>query len=771
MLMLKVIIVKNIPSLKHLFIFLTSIISYPVCGKMSSSMLTSILLINLDEVKNIQSQDNFTNRRSVIPVSTTTDDPESNEITLTNQLTGAEAKKTNSTLLNSIVTPFDASHLPPLETNQELTNSFKEAFSVNGSPSFTDLIESIQNLSSSKTSFDLSNTSFLSAMKSMISAYFEAGGQYDSQFDLPLALYSIVLPNVQQWGGTIGNWVKALAQSSTEAFVSAGKSTEDISYLSSSFADQTVNLIHYGGVSSDPINSTYDPKNADLTFVIHDLKLETVDIPLSEKLSDGTTFNPKKISIIQQLSIGLSQGYLNSLAFNDNSLGLTIDDIENFTKISDNSFPNKGLVEQNMISSFFDGLLNSSRRIENELFTYELINSSSNGFLLASTVATTSDPEYLDNNLHTISAEKISRQITQSLILNKSIDQNNVESYTVNTDWLQPDRLVESAAKGAAMGSQLATVLPKSMDYPNSWEIFTNSRREIAKAVAEGSSSGAINSSAWLSTIANENVSGETVLTSIDIEKISRSVSLGSMIGNTGLAIYYPTDQLVPIINFTAQGSAYGSLTASNLSDVSPDTTESILTSITRQTSLGSSLGASFEPTVLLNLRPDRNSRNEATIDHLTAASFGATFGAILGIKEKNVSILVSQRNNQPINNNIITEVKQAAKQGSIEGALAGAKIALGLDDVNQNTLQSKSAILKAINKANLRASSDSNSNTSANFLRTNSKDMLLLMKKFGINPRYTNPAKMYKRPVVVQIDEPPIDEEASDVISNASPL
>jgi hypothetical protein len=44
-------------------------------------------------------------------------------------------------------------------------------------------------------------------------------------------------------------------------------------------------------------------------------------------------------------------------------------------------------------------------------------------------------------------------------------------------------------------------------------------------------------------------------------------------------------------------------------------------------------------------------------------------------------------------------------------------------------------------------------------------------MKKFGINPRYTNPAKMYKRPVIVQVDEPPIDDEASEAINNASPL
>jgi len=29
----------------------------------------------------------------------------------------------------------------------------------------------------------------------------------------------------------------------------------------------------------------------------------------------------------------------------------------------------------------------------------------------------------------------------------------------------------------------------------------------------------------------------------------------------------------------------------------------------------------------------------------------------------------------------------------------------------------------------------------------------------------------MYKRPVIVQVDEPPIDDESSESINNASPL
>ncbi|MEL0098126.1 MAG: hypothetical protein VW907_01055, partial [Opitutae bacterium] len=103
--------------------------------------------------------------------------------------------------------------------------------------------------------------------------------------------------------------------------------------------------------------------------------------------------------------------------------------------------------------------------------------------------------------------------------------------------------------------------------------------------------------------------------------------------------------------------------------------------------------------------------------------------------------------------------------------ALAGAKLSLGLDEINSDTLKSKSVMLKAVNDANRKAAANSSSNVATQSLRTNPQDMLLLMRKFGISPRYTNPAKMYKRPVVVQIDEPPIDDESSDAINNASPL
>jgi len=199
---------------------------------------------------------------------------------------------------------------------------------------------------------------------------------------------------------------------------------------------------------------------------------------------------------------------------------------------------------------------------------------------------------------------------------------------------------------------------------------------------------------------------------------------------------------------------------------------------------------------VLLGLSPDAKENDRQTVDNLSAASFGATFGAIQGRKEQDLSDIDAGKTENKASDKInLTEITQSSKQGATEGALAGAKLALGLEDTSSENLGSKGVILKAINNANAQASSNANSSLSTasstpngsqlvgNPLRTSSKDMLLLMRKFGINPRYTNAATMFKRPVVPQIDEPPEDlvsetspvadsnETYSESISNASPI
>ena len=746
-----------------------------VYAKLSTTMLDSLLLINLNEINDSNLQRDPQQRRSIIPDST-----------LEEQIENNQADQPSS-LNDTIASTFESSHEPPSVTNVGLTKALTEAFSLDEAPpTLEDFEISFNNLSDKKQSLGLTNKSFLSISKSMLSSFLRAGGEVDTDTKLPLILFSHILPNINDWGGNVSDWVKSIAQISVESFLEEDRPLDEIAKLSSSFASNSINLIDTGRLPVEPLNPT------SIQVDIPDSIWSNENIPLSDKLKSGQTFPDYRTRMIQQLSVGITQGYMSVNDFNRDGLSESV--IETFTQASSSpSSLNSGTVQPSIVSSFINGLMNATVGLsrpatqndidtglaislediipkQRELLLYESIKASANGFLIATTVATTSKAEYLDEVLYLNAAEKISKQISQSVILNNSLNNDNKLDYSVSKDWVKADRLAESASSGASMGSQLATVLPKSMDYSNSWEISTNIRREIAKSVSKGSSYGSVNASAWLSTQPDPDDEGESILKSTDLENIASGTALGAMIGNTGLAIYYPTDQLVPIINFTAQGSGFGSLSAENLSLVNSETTESIDVSVARKTALGAALGASFEPTVLLSLDPAGNSREKNTVDHLTAASFGSTFGSILGIQE-NTDFALAKSNGDQNSGQKLIEIKQSSKQGSIEGALAGAKLALNLDEVNNETLKSKSAILKAINKANIKAASDSNNNFSSNSLRTSTKDMQLLMKKFGINPRYTNPAKMYKRPVVVQVYDPPIDEDSKEAISNASPL
>ena len=841
----------------HMFVVKSDILA-----KMSSSMMDSILLINLSELGTMTEQTSQSKRRaSSVTIPNLSEQLEAGE--------NGESPQNPPTFLDSTpFSSFEATHEVPLETNTNLTASFKKYFTATNDdatlvPSYYHFKQSISNLASKKNGFGLSNRSFLSATKSLILAFLEAGGEFNQESSLPLALYNDILPNIEQWGGNVSNWVKILAKISIEASLESNLDITELSSLSSSFANATVELIskpspfyeadnlriNFIGPneSSAPVDDfkiviNYDTEtgngdtvqeianptgngitlNIDLDTteegkaaagnianLINDAGLtnfsatasvaETTltvenyanaaelsmvglnldylegddDLTLEDKINLGQNYSPTKTSVLQQLSVGLSQGYYGYYDFKD---GLTKDDFNRFANpdSSPNS-TNNGQVETNIVSGFYDGLMDAVLKLgeTKEVFIYDSVKASANGFLISATVASTSKAEYLDQFLYLDAAEMISKQVSQSIILHSTENEaepNPVVSYSVAQDWIEADRIAESASSGAAMGSQLATVLPKSLDYTDSWEVATNIRRDIAKSVSRGSSSGAVNSASWLGSIVSDSDDGKTVLSGNDIEKVARGASLGSMIGNTGLAIYYPTEQLVPIINLTAQGSAYGSTNAGNLSLVKPDSIETIDVGVARQSALGSAMGAIFEPTVLLGLNPALNSNDKQTVDHLTAASFGATFGAILGL-QANEGEIISRNGASQFEESRVVEVQQATKQGSIEGALAGAKLSLDLDNLDNTSLKSKTVMLKAVNSANTKAAANSTSNTAAQALKTNSQDMLLLMKKFGINPRYTNPAKMYKRPVVVQVDEPPIDEDSKEAISNASPL
>ena len=89
----------------------------------------------------------------------------------------------------------------------------------------------------------------------------------------------------------------------------------------------------------------------------------------------------------------------------------------------------------------------------------------------------------------------------------------------------------------------------------------------MAKATANGSANGSIDAASI--HIQNDPTIADSAdkTTREEILSVASGAALGSSLGNTALAVYYPT-LLQPIINNSSQGSTYGGITAKNLSFV-----------------------------------------------------------------------------------------------------------------------------------------------------------------------------------------------------------
>ena len=82
--------------------------------------------------------------------------------------------------------------------------------------------------------------------------------------------------------------------------------------------------------------------------------------------------------------------------------------------------------------------------------------------------------------------------------------------------------------------------------------------------------------------------------------------------------------------------------------------------------------------------------------------------------------------------------------------------------------MRSRSAIVKAVADTNTKAASSANSNLATKAIRTSTADMLLLMRKFNINPRLTNPTRIFK-PNITKDEEK--DLPFTDDFPAASPI
>ena len=376
---------------------------------------------------------------------------------------------------------------------------------------------------------------------------------------------------------------------------------------------------------------------------------------------------------------------------------------------------------------------------DHAIFTYELTKVISKAFVMGSVASMINDENYSSEEYPSMVAKEASQQIAFHVI-------DEALNLSMEGEW-DLKRLAEATSFGSSVGAQMASILEKSMEYTPNWEKYE--RKQLAKSTAEGSSLGL--------TSARINKAKEKLEASTNIEdsegiaenarndllNISQHSSMGSLIGNVGISIYYPNpmDRLA-LINSAAQGATAGSITGvssydlTKRNDTGSKTTETFDIEIARSSSNGAAFGATFETIALTDANPKDLSADSTTINVVQAVTYGSTFGAITAGNDPNVGA--------PAADAVI--FKQATKQGAIEGSLNGASLGTGSseDNINTNDLRSRTSIVKAAASTNAQAAADASSSMATKAIRTSTSDMLMLMKKFNINPRLTNPTKIF---------------------------
>ena len=168
------------------------------------------------------------------------------------------------------------------------------------------------------------------------------------------------------------------------------------------------------------------------------------ETPVNDMRFGGKSgFDPENFRAFQQLAVGLTQGFFNSKLsslvgeeapqnFEDEPL-LSVSDFAEFSDY-DNS------IIESSSSGLLTALLEISEKDDSlptdqiSLYAYDSIKSLANGFVLASTVYATSEPEYLAEGLYIEAAERTSRGVAHATISHK-ISQ---------TSGFSPKRLAES---------------------------------------------------------------------------------------------------------------------------------------------------------------------------------------------------------------------------------------------------------------------------------------------------------------------------------------
>lgn len=606
-----------------------------------------------------------------------------------------------------------------------LTNSLSNTFSTFTGANLIEALEySILYLSNNKTNFNLTDNDLLAGIKSSIIAYIRTSETKGEDLEntvnkLPEIVFNSLIPvKVKSWNGSVPNWSKDLSlilmdsinesnlNSNTNTNVSLQKT------IAKSSVTALLKILSESTVSADGFTKGLSN--------VSDTRADANDEMLFGGTPNFMKFSPEKTRFLEFAAKGLADGL--------------------FKNPQDIASKENIMASAEIVSSgTMEGAIEFISTLEgdNSLFAYEATKALSTGLTLSAVYNTSSTAESRDLLLPESAAESISQEIAFSVI-SSSLD----KGYD-----LKLNRLAESVSFGTAMGAQLASVLDKSWNYEDGWELY--SRNSLAKATAKGSANGSINAASKYIENNPEIDDTNTKTTRREILDVASGSALGSLIGNTGLAVYYPTI-MQPIINHSAQGATTGGITANNLSmvDKPKGVTEEFEIEIARALAHGAAQGALFQIVGLKNdSMPDKRTYDFETISAAEAVSYGSTYGAITGGIQSGEDGLI---------------IKQAIYQGTTEGATVGASLALGYDKSVADLVDLKSsiAIKSAIKKTNDEAAVKANSTMAVKTIQTSSQDMLLLMRKFNINPLYTNPTRIFSNPNAVEEESLPFKDK-----------
>ena len=698
------------------------------------SIIESSVLVNLKTIRQeaLKGQASSTNRRlssQYTPIDTTSSQ------SIESNVTQRGTSGTSPPLFNDIPDNSNSSFptlsvSSPISVADNFVTSLTSIYDSMPSDSLVDGVDyAIDYLAANKVSLGLSDASLILAIKSVYSAFIQSA--VTSNLDLTQALKDIPYRSLQNiiperinlWNQDAPKWSKLLAQALVEAITESsypGDKNFLIGTASHSTVTGVLKLINESTVQAEgfyPGIETINTSRSDANVVMK----------FDGALEKFKNFDPAKTRILEFAAKGLADGvFLNNTPL----------DSQNIKTFSRELGFNATAGAMEYLHSLGD---------DQSLFAYEISKTIASGLSLGAVYASTSQAAYVTDNLPAIAAEEISQAVSEGAITQSLVLGNG---YSLN-------RLAETTAFGSSMGAQLASIADKSWDYNDEWASF--GRHLLAEATSKGSASGALNAGigftasqadvdAGRATSLNEFVKfiendatipdTEFKTTRKELLGIANGSAVGSLLGNTAFAVYYPT-LLQPIINYSSQGANSGGIRASNLSQVDKPqgVTEQFEIEIARALAHGAAMGAVFQIVGLKDdSQPDIRTFDVETISAVEAVTYGSTFGAITGGIQAGEDAII---------------IKQAIYQGSMEGASAGVALGLGVSETLADTLttRSEASINAAVRNANDKAAADANSNMAVKTVQASSRDILQLMRLYNISPRYTNPSGIFSDP------------------------